>query len=97
MAKLESTACREEVPIEFRIAAKLVESRIYMEMVDTPLKIGVVFAMWGEHNCLLPWTADNPNGEDSLRVKLEQMAWITRDIPVEWILYAVDDGSTEYS
>ncbi len=42
-----------------------------MEMVDTPLKIGVVFVMSGEHNRLLPRMSDNPNGEGSLRVKLE--------------------------
>jgi hypothetical protein len=56
------------------------------------LKIGIVFAMWGEHHRLLPRTGANPHGEDSLRVKLEQLRWATADTRVDWKLYAVDDG-----
>ncbi len=48
--------------------------------------------MWGEHHRLLPQSADNPHGEDSLRTKLDQLQWICADTPVQWQLYAVDDG-----
>jgi len=92
MTGLRGIARNPDTPIEFRIAAKLVESRLYMDTVDTPLKIAVVFAMWGEHNRLHPRSVDNPNGEDSLRIKLEQMDWATDNTAVEWTIYAVDDG-----
>lgn len=79
-------------PLEFRLAEKLVDSRRYMQTITQPLKVAVVFAMWGEQNRLHPKSADNPHGEDSLRVKLTQLAWATQDTPVTWTLYAVDDG-----
>lgn len=84
-------------PLEFRLAEKLVDSRRYLQAVTQPLKIGVVFAMWGEQNRLYPKRQDNPNGEDSLRVKLAQLAWATADTPIEWTLYAVDDGDPNES
>lgn len=82
----------EDAPLEFRIAAKLVESRNHLQAIRQPLKIGVVFAMWGEQNRLQPKSDANPHGEDALRVKLEQLDWATRGTPVSWTLYAVDDG-----
>lgn len=84
-------------PLEFKIAAKLVESRRFLTANRTPIKIGLVFAMWGEQNRLHPKTADNPNGEDALRVKLEQLDWATQGTAVEWTLYAVDDGCPYHS
>ena len=91
-AEIEAAARAGDAPLEFRIAARLAASRRFTESVETPVKIAVVFAMWGEHNRLRPRSAANPNGEDSLRVKLEQLAWATRGTPVDWTLYAVDDG-----
>ena len=82
----------ENVPLEFKLAAKLVDSRSYLLGVKRPLKIGVVFAMWGEQNRLHPKSESNPNGEDSLRVKIEQLNWATGGTPVDWALYPVDDG-----
>lgn len=79
-------------PLEFRLAVKLVQSRRAVEAIDKPLHIGVVFAMWGEQNRLHPKSDSNPHGEDSLRVKLEQLEWATRETAVSWTLYAVDDG-----
>ena len=55
-------------------------------------KIAVVFAMWGEQNRLQPKSGDNPNGEDSLVAKLEQLEWAAKDTSIDWQLYAVDDG-----
>lgn len=81
-----------EAPLEYRLAAKLVDSRRWMLQNTRPLKVAVVFAMWGEHHRLLPRSADNPHGEDSLAVKVEQLQWLTQGTPVEWSLYAVDDG-----
>ncbi|NIP98614.1 MAG: glycosyltransferase, partial [Akkermansiaceae bacterium] len=85
-------AIDRESPIEARIAGLLAESRRWVLGADSPLKVGVVFAMWGEQNRLRPQSADNPHGENSLVTKLEQLDWLTEGSPIEWRLYAVDDG-----
>jgi hypothetical protein len=90
--ELKATALLPEAPLEFKIAAKLVASRRYMQQIRQPLQIAVVFAMWGEQNRLRPRSGDNPTGEDSLRTKLQQLSWATAGTPVSWTLYAVDDG-----
>ncbi len=84
-------AAATDAPLEYRLAAKLVASRRAL-LAAPPTHVGVVFAMWGEQNRMLPRSADNPNGEDSLRAKIRQLEWATRDTAVEWTLYAVDDG-----
>ena len=89
---LQEAARQLDAPIEFKLAAKLVDSRQYALSVEQPLNIGVVFAMWGEHKRLYPKSDTNPNGEDSLRTKMKQLKWITSETPVDWTLYAVDDG-----
>lgn len=89
---IKALAREENAPLEFRLAAKLVESRAVMASLQEPLKLAVVFAMWGEQNRLKPKSPDNPNGEDSLRVKLDQLELISRNTPLDWTLYAVDDG-----
>ncbi|WP_420645543.1 glycosyltransferase [Candidatus Leptofilum sp.] len=92
------TAARQlDAPLEFKIAAKLVDSRQFLLNNQQPVRIGVVFAMWGEQNRLRPKTAENPNGEDALRVKLHQLEWATKDTAVTWNLYAVDDGDPKDS
>jgi len=83
---------RSETPLEFKLAAKLVDSRQYVLKTQTPLNIGVVYAMWGEHNRLLPKSKINPNGEDSLRTKIKQLDWVTEGTPIDWTLYVADDG-----
>lgn len=95
--ELQQVARAEDTPIEFQIAAKLVDSRQYMDRINENLKVAVVFAMWGEQNRLYPKSESNPNGEDSLRVKLAQLDWATSGTPVEWSLYAVDDGCPHHS
>jgi hypothetical protein len=89
---LQEAARQSIAPIEFKLAAKLVDSRRYALSVERPVKIGVVFAMWGEHNRLYPKSDINPNGEDSLRTKISQLNWIASGTPIDWTLYAVDDG-----
>ncbi len=92
MEALKAAALAEDAPLEFKIAAKLVDSRRFLLANERPVNIGVVFAMWGEHNRLRTKSPDNPNGEDSLRVKLQQLDWVTRETAVNWTIYAVDDG-----
>ncbi|OAN13805.1 glycosyltransferase [Photobacterium jeanii] len=90
--RYQEIAAQPNCPLEFRLAVKLVESRRYLLSVTKPLTVGVVFAMWGEHNRLNEKSVSNPNGEDSLRVKIEQLNWVTQGTVVDWQLYPVDDG-----
>lgn len=85
-------AAAAAAPLEFRIAATLYDSRQFLLGVRRPLRVGVVFAMWGEQRRLLPRSPDNPHGEDSLRTKIGQLQWATAGTPIEWTVYAVDDG-----
>ncbi|MGF1776306.1 glycosyltransferase [Vibrio nomapromontoriensis] len=90
--QLKQLAIDEQAPLEFRLAVKLVDSKRYMRQITKPISVGVVFAMWGEHNRLNPKSAHNPNGEDSLRAKIDQLNWVTQGSPVSWRLYPIDDG-----
>ncbi len=90
--EIEDAARTHGAPLEFRLAAKLVSSRRWLMGSTEPLRVAVVFAMWGEHHRLLPRSTANPNGEDSLHVKLDQLEWATSGTGIEWTLYAVDDG-----
>ncbi|NLS12043.1 glycosyltransferase family 2 protein [Vibrio sp. SM6] len=92
VAQLQQAATVHNAPIEFRLAVKLVESRRMLTRLTEPVNVAVVYAMWGEHNRLLPKSATNLNGEDALRVKIEQLQWITKGTNVNWQLIAVDDG-----
>jgi len=89
---LQEAARQLDAPLEFKLAVKLVNSRKYALTVQRPINIGVVFAMWGEQNRLLSKSDTNPNGEDSLRTKIAQLNWVTENTPIDWTLYAVDDG-----
>jgi hypothetical protein len=89
---LRASARDARVPLELKLAAKLVEARRVLAEVAAPMELGVVFAMWGEQHRLRPRSAQNAHGEDLLRVKLHQLEWATRDTPIRWRLYAVDDG-----
>ena len=79
-------------PLSFRIAAKIADSKDYIDSCHQELKIGVVFAMWGEQNRLQKKNDSNPNGEDLLNVKVEQLAWLFNGSKIDWKLYVVDDG-----
>lgn len=92
LTTLKETAVRPDTPLEFKIAAKLVQSRRFMQTITEPVHIAIVFAMWGEQNRLHPKSETNPNGEDSLRTKLMQLDWAARETAVRWTLIAVDDG-----
>lgn len=88
----ELNAEARQAPLQFKLAAKLIESRHYLEQLEQDLNIAVVFAMWGEQNRLQAKSADNPSGEDILRVKLDQLQWASDGTRLNWHLYAVDDG-----
>ncbi len=79
-------------PLSFRIAAKIIDSKNYIGSTHHDLKIGVVFAMWGEQNRLRKKSDSNPNGEDLLNVKVDQLSWLLNGSSINWKLYVVDDG-----
>lgn len=82
----------ESPPLMFNLAVKLVESRRLIININTPITVGIVFAMWGEHHRLNKKSKANPHGENSLVTKIEQLNWITKGTNVLWKLYPVDDG-----
>ncbi len=88
----QDKAAEPGAPIEFRIASLLRDSQTAVHAITQPLKIAIVFAMWGEHNRLHPRSDTNPNGEDALQVKLDQLSWLFDRSQIDWTLYAVDDG-----
>jgi hypothetical protein len=81
-----------DMPLELRVAMHLAASKRYIEASKATKKIAVIYAMWGEHNRIKPKSADNPNGEDSLRTKINQLTWLFSNSQIEWTLYLVDDG-----
>lgn len=91
-AELMGMAGDSGIPLEFRMAIHLMRSKQYLNSLDKKLKIGVVFAMWGEQHRLYPSSTTNPNGEDTIRTKIEQLNWAVENSEVDWHLYAVDDG-----
>ncbi|MBY5163555.1 glycosyltransferase [Salsipaludibacter albus] len=93
---LQDLARDPDVGIDVRVATKLAESRRLVDALPDPLpRVQVQFAMWGEHRRLRPRAPDNPAGEDSLRVKLDQLGWLLDDRGLDWRLVAVDDGSPD--
>lgn len=92
-SELNSLGNNSESPLSFRIAIKISRSKRYVQSISgKKLKLAVVFAMWGEQNRLQPKSAKNPNGEDLLNVKVEQLAWLFDGTDIDWKLDAVDDG-----
>ncbi len=84
--------------IDVRVATKLAESkRLIADGRAAAGDVVVQYAMWGEHRRLRPRDAGNPLGEDSLRVKLDQLDWLLADTGVRWRLVAIDDGCPDDS
>ena len=84
-------------PLDVRVATRLAASKHRLTEGVPSLTVAVVIAMWGEQRRLRPPGDDNPTGEDSLHVKLDQLEWLLDDTLVSWRLYLVDDGDPEDS
>lgn len=87
----------DDAPLDLRLATKLALSRHAIENAGWAGRVGVVFAMWGEQRRLRPRSPDNPTGEDALRVKLDQLAWLFEGTGIDWRVYPVDDGDPDDS
>ena len=83
--------------LDLRVATRIAASK--KRLIDTrpSMSVAVVMAMWGEQRRLRPPGEDNPTGEDSLHVKLDQLDWLFTDSGIEWRIYAVDDGDPDDS
>jgi len=99
---------RDEVPLLVHLAVKLARSRRMVEEIDKtrcgfaesdagPVRVSVVFAMYREHERILP-AGMHPHGEDFLVRKIEQLEWLLGDLPsLSWEMIAVDDGCPDGS
>lgn len=90
LLEVKRIASKKNTPLEFRLAAKLYESKLFVNKNKKHKKIAIIFAMWGEQNRLRKKTKSNPNGEDALRTKLAQLDWLLKDSAIDWHLFAVD-------
>ena len=91
------TSCPEKYKNAMLLVSKLALSKIYIKQTDHPLHVSLVFAMYNEHNRIQPKRDNNPNGEDFVRRKMEQMEWLLKDSHLSFNMILVDDGCPKQS
>ncbi len=99
LQKLESDLIdrKEDTMTFLRLALKLASSKSLVALVQEPLHISVVFAVYKEHHRILD-SSQHPNGENFLLKKIQQMEWLFEGQDyVTWNLTVVDDGCPEGS
>ncbi|WP_181781637.1 hypothetical protein [Pseudonocardia pini] len=81
------------VPVAVAAEARAVaDSRRRLAALTGPVHLTVVWAMYGETGRMAT-RAEHPHGEDFVRVKVQQLDWLTAGLPgVTWSILAVDDG-----
>ncbi|NNE66390.1 MAG: hypothetical protein HKN33_07465 [Pyrinomonadaceae bacterium] len=84
------------IPLFTQLSIKLARSKAAVRLIQKPVRVSVVFAMYKEHTRMLR-PDEHPHGEDFLLRKIAQLHWLFDDTPVEWRLIAVDDGCPEGS
>ncbi len=73
-------------------AAAAARSRRRLAALTGPIRLTVVWAMYGETGRMVP-RAQHPHGEDFVRAKVRQLDWLTQGLPgVTWDIIACDDG-----
>jgi hypothetical protein len=73
-------------------AAAAARSRRRLAALTGPIRLTVVWAMYGETGRMVP-RAQHPHGEDFVRTKVRQLDWLTQGLPgVTWDIIACDDG-----
>jgi hypothetical protein len=73
-------------------AAAAARSRCRLAELTGPIRLTVVWAMYGETGRMVP-RAQHPHGEDFVRTKVRQLDWLTQGLPgVTWNIIACDDG-----
>lgn len=74
------------------LTSKLALSRMIVRKMTRPVHISLVIAMLNEQNRIFPKSWDNPNGEDFVRRKARQMAWLFSGTLISYDILYVDDG-----
>lgn len=93
----ERLLSQESAAVLPQVAVKLARSKLLVRSIDQPLHVSLVFAVFKEHQRLLP-PDQHPHGEDFLARKIEQLQWLFDDnAAVTWTMYIVDDGCPEGS
>jgi hypothetical protein len=93
----EMAARRDAVPLLAHLALKNAISKLALSTIERPTFVSVVFAVYKEHHRIRT-AAEHPHGEDFLRRKVEQLDWLTGDLPrIDWEMVVVDDGCPEGS
>lgn len=83
--------------LAMRLALMLAKSKLWVQTIEQPLSISVVFAVYKEHNRIRKHT-EHPHGEDFLIKKVDQLRWLFEHTPnISWELIIVDDGCPEKS
>ena len=73
-------------------ASAAARSRRRLAELAGPVRLTVVWAMYGETSRMVPRAA-HPHGEDFVREKVRQLDWLTGGLPgVTWSIIACDDG-----
>lgn len=86
------TACPEKYKNAVLLVSKIALSKRCIKQMDFPLHVSLVVAMYREHHRIRPKTRENPYGEDFIRRKHDQMAWLLEDCPITFDMILVDDG-----
>lgn len=79
------------------LASKLAVSKMVIKKHSEPLHVSLVVAMYNEHNRIRPISIDNPNGEDFLRRKMKQLAWVFDHSSISFEMILIDDGCPNHS
>lgn len=95
--ELVEIATNPGLNLDLRVASKLATSKLNLSASGWIGTVAVVIAMWGEQRRLRPRSAENPTGENSLHVKLDQLDWLFDGTGIDWRIYAVDDGDPDDS
>ena len=86
-----------DVPLLLHVAAKMAVSRRVMQDLTGPAHLSVVFAVYKEHQRILP-PDQVAGGEDFLVRKVDQLEWLfTGRDDLTWDMIVVDDGCPEGS
>ena len=99
LARLEVDLVRDKdaTPLLVHLVVKMALSRSLVLQLARPAHLSVVFAVYKEHQRILP-AAEVAGGEDFLRRKAGQLDWLTAGCPgVTWDMIIVDDGCPEDS
>ena len=79
------------------LASKLAISKMIIKKYSDPIHVSLVVPMYNEHNRIRPKSTDNPNGEDFIRRKMKQLAWVCNHSTVSFEMILVDDGCPNHS